>query len=162
MVAATPAFAKPLGTSTGSVTSAGLTNAQISAMFHRDQVWFNNLLKSPLFEDYTLAQTQRLVAEREARDVAAAAANKPQSAAIRKMLLSGKYVVLNANLARVAALQNSISSLLAIHTGFNGDGTVSNSVLALDTVHSLDKQLADMQYYLNHATMGFNNYNHRR
>ena len=158
-VAATPVFAKPLSPITVPVVSNNLTNDQLSSMLHHQQAWATGLRNGASFDGRTLAETWALIKDSE--KINSSLSNKLDAASareIRERMFVKNDPVLSADIARSRELDASITNLIATHPGFSEDGSVTNSVLAAQTVRSLNSYLTNLQYFLNHINSGLSKF----
>jgi hypothetical protein len=158
-VAATPVFAKPLSPITVPVVRNNLTNDQLSSMLHHQQVWATGLRNGASFDGRTLAETWALIKDSE--KINPSLSNKLDAASareIRERMFVKNDKVLSADIARSRELDASVTNLIATHPGFSEDGSVTNSVLASQTVRSLNSYLTNLQYFLNHINSGLSKF----
>jgi hypothetical protein len=115
--------------------SSNLSNDQLSAMFHHDQIWFSSL-QSGVKQDANLpALNERLSTE--------------TGTSLRKAKRDlFKYQV---NLGRAQSLDREIQMIINAHAGFAANGEVVNRVFAAQTLSRLDFFLNNTKYWKIHA-----------
>ena len=119
--------------------SSSLSNDQLSAMFHHDQVWYSTL-RGDLKQGNNMPSQSELLS------------NETGTILKRTERDLFKYKV---NLGRSQALDNEIQMLINTHPGFAANGDVVNSTLAALTVSRLDLFLNNSRYWEIHAKTDF-------
>jgi hypothetical protein len=156
MVAATPVFAKSTDTSASSSSKSGPSDLQITALFHHDLTLYNQLVRRPIFLDESLNNAMQVLVSRE-NSTATNTGNQGYG-----KFTAGQYAALYANISRVNTLQAFVLGLLGSHPGFDNSYNVTNSGVALNTIHDLDGALAQMRLVVIQASSGYQKLLHTR
>ena len=161
-VAATPVFAKPLSplsVPTIKVTAANttLTDDKLSQLYAHERVLFDNLRPGADIRMNDVTNAMKVLADSEKFDANVANFDSQQQRELRENALTQQIGNIKMDDLRISEQVGIARNLIAAHPGFNQQGDVTNSAVALQTINTLNAYVANIRYFVNRSNTDLTN-----
>ena len=161
-VAATPVFAKPLSpvsVPTIKIAAANTTSTtdKLSEMFAHERILFDNLHPGADIRMSALKDAVQVLADSEKFDSSVANFDSQQQRELREEALVQQTNTIKLDDLRIGEQVSIARNLIATHPGFNEQGDVINSAVALQTVKTLNAYVTNIRYFVNRSNTDLTN-----
>ena len=161
-VAATPVFAKvlsPISVPTIKITAANttLTDDKLSQLYSHERVLFDNLRPGADIRMTDVTNAMKVLADSEKFDTNVANFDSQQKRELREVALTQQLGTVKMDDLRISEQVSIARNLIAAHPGFNQQGDVTNSAVALQTINTLNAYVANIRYFVNRSNTDLTN-----
>ena len=161
-VAATPVFAKPLSplsVPTIKVTAANttLTNDKLSQLYAHERVLFDNLRPGADIRMNDVTDAMKVLTDSEKFDTNVANFDSQQKRELREVAVTQQLGTVKMDDLRISEQVSIARNLIAAHPGFNQQGDVTNSAVALQTINTLNAYVANIRYFVSRSNTDLTN-----